>query len=666
LLLFFPPTPPPSLPGANLGCVFLFFFWLSMSGDGGGRRQSGGDASSAAGTWVEVTGFDPSGTNFDGLKKFLVTGAATPVQIGQHVSRGRKAFMLVTSGDASALVRQSGRRMGPQKLLVRLAHNFKDESTSGGKKAEQRVDQTLQQFLSDAFNRQTGVLDCSGTGNQQAPSGLILDYNNIDFMRSLWQTLQRHLGGGGGGGSDRGSKRGSRRGGGASQSRSLTPPSTMVFNSCGIHTLAGFGLLREYELGGVANFSFDSNLLSSFDELGRLQRGLDQHGNALKELVLTNNPTMASVTAEQYHQEVQRRFRKIAYLDGVAVEPIVNFGVPALSARIPDLLGDVADSEMTQTMAATFVSKFFEVYDSGDRNSLLDVYSDRSCFSVVADFKSKPRKGQRRQSGADQEPEVADLGPYAEHDRNLKHDSETKAPRLKEGRANIVACFNTLPATKVSTPHKLGWFFVCVYVIPPLTHNRFPQHDLENLVVDAALVNLPVREDEGTGQLSEQGSLVVHVHGELTETSTTGAYNEETASIQRDFTRSFVLFPMPETSPARAAGWEVQILNDSLTVRNATSEGHAFKMHAAPALQEVAAAEGTLTAQDYLAVTNPAAAVVGVVGAAAMPLGGVVPSAALQQGAADGTLAAQDYLVANPALAGVAAPPGQQVYGYGM
>jgi hypothetical protein len=73
----------------------------------------------------------------------------------------------------------------------------------------------------------------------------------------------------------------------------------------------------------VANLALYNNRLHAFTELDHL-RG---YGLTLNELMLQNNPMMASVHEHVYHYEVARRFPKLKVLDQKPVRQPIEVSV---------------------------------------------------------------------------------------------------------------------------------------------------------------------------------------------------------------------------------------------------------------------------------------------------------------------------------------------------
>jgi hypothetical protein len=123
------------------------------------------------------------------------------------------------------------------------------------------------------------------------------------------------------------------------------------------------------------------------------------------------------------------------------------------------------------------------------------------------------------------------------------------------------------------------------------------------------MLNLPVRDTEPL----EQQALIVHVHGEFEEgvQSLTAADLSASSSAGikiRGFSRSFVLFPAAPDSNAGKLGWQVEIMNDTLTVRESVPDATAgFRLVPVQGQGQVTSPGGTqvLSDFDYAAVANP-------------------------------------------------------------
>lgn len=136
---------------------------------------------------------------------------------------------------------------------------------------------------------------------------------------------------------------------------------------------------------------------------------------------------------------IRERFPRLLKLDGHDLPPPIGFDVEAPTA-IPPCKGSYFGADDIKSLILCFLQQYFSVYDSGDRQSLLDAYHDGACFSLSMPFSA-------------QNPARCSLGEYQKDSRNLKRlkDPSTRFRLLKHTRLNVVAFLNELPKTQHDT-----------------------------------------------------------------------------------------------------------------------------------------------------------------------------------------------------------------------
>uniref|UniRef100_A0A4W4GDS5 NTF2 domain-containing protein n=1 Tax=Electrophorus electricus TaxID=8005 RepID=A0A4W4GDS5_ELEEL len=97
-------------------------------------------------------------------------------------------------------------------------------------------------------------------------------------------------------------------------------------------------------------------------------------------------------------------------------------------------------SEEIKEFIVRFLQQYYSVYDSGDRQPLLDAYHDGACFSLSLPVTMHI-------------PSRSSLGDYNKDNRNIKKvkDPGTRFRLLKHTRLNVVAFLNELPKTQHDT-----------------------------------------------------------------------------------------------------------------------------------------------------------------------------------------------------------------------
>ncbi|XP_068444936.1 nuclear RNA export factor 1 isoform X2 [Clinocottus analis] len=228
----------------------------------------------------------------------------------------------------------------------------------------------------------------------------------------------------------------------------------------------------------------------------------------LVELWLNRNP-LCGLFKDQasYISAVRQRFPRLLKLDGHDLPPPIGFDVETPTI-IPPCKGSCFGSDEIKVIILRFLTQYYSIYDSGDRQPLLDAYHDGASLSLTTPYST-------------QNPSRSSLGEYHKDTRNLKRikDSTVRFRLLKHTRLNVVAFINELPKT---------------------------QHDIASFNVDV---------NTFTNTL-----LSFTVSGVFKEVAVDGKSRESTMA----FSRVFV------TVPAGNSG--LCIVNDQLFIRMATTE----------------------------------------------------------------------------------------------
>ncbi|KAM9511475.1 nuclear RNA export factor 1-like isoform 8-T8 [Salvelinus alpinus] len=175
------------------------------------------------------------------------------------------------------------------------------------------------------------------------------------------------------------------------------------------------------------------NELKSEKELDRLK------GLKLVELWLDRNPLCDQFKDQlTYISAIRERFPRLLKLDGHDLPPPIVFEVVAPTTT-PPCKGSYFGSEEIKVLISHFLQQYYSVYDSGNRQPLLDAYHDGASFSL-----SLP---------SSQNPNRCSLREYHKDSRNIKRlkDPSTRFRLLKHTRLNVVALLNELPKTQHDT-----------------------------------------------------------------------------------------------------------------------------------------------------------------------------------------------------------------------
>uniref|UniRef100_A0A8C7FMP1 Nuclear RNA export factor 1a n=1 Tax=Oncorhynchus kisutch TaxID=8019 RepID=A0A8C7FMP1_ONCKI len=172
------------------------------------------------------------------------------------------------------------------------------------------------------------------------------------------------------------------------------------------------------------------NELKSEKELDRLK------GLKLVELWLDRNPLCDQFKDQlTYISAIRERFPRLLKLDGHDLPPPIVFEVVSPTTT-PPCKGSYFGSEEIKVLIMHFLQQYYSVYDSGNRQPLLDAYHDGASFSL-----SLP---------SSQNPNRCSLREYHKDSRNIKRlkDPSTRFRLLKHTRLNVVALLNELPKTQ--------------------------------------------------------------------------------------------------------------------------------------------------------------------------------------------------------------------------
>ncbi|XP_060783912.1 nuclear RNA export factor 1 isoform X2 [Neoarius graeffei] len=167
----------------------------------------------------------------------------------------------------------------------------------------------------------------------------------------------------------------------------------------------------------------------------------------LSELWLDRNPLCDHFTDQAtYISTIRGLFPRLIKLDGHSLPAPIGFDVETRTT-IPPCKGSYFVSAEVKEFILRFLHQFYSVYDSGNRQPLLDAYHDGACFSLSLPFSI-------------QNLSKSNFGEYQNHNRNIKRikDPVTRFRVLKHTRLNVVAFLNELPKTQ----HDLAAFNVDV------------------------------------------------------------------------------------------------------------------------------------------------------------------------------------------------------------
>ncbi|XP_053418212.1 nuclear RNA export factor 1 isoform X2 [Nycticebus coucang] len=168
------------------------------------------------------------------------------------------------------------------------------------------------------------------------------------------------------------------------------------------------------------------------------ERELDKvKGLKLEELWLDGNPLCDTFRDQStYISAIRERFPKLLRLDSHELPPPIAFDVEA-PTTLPPCKGSYFGTENLKSLVLHFLQQYYAIYDSGDRQGLLDAYHDGACCSLSIPF-------------IPQNPARSTLAKYFKDSRNVKKlkDPTLRFRLLKHTRLNVVAFLNELPKTQ--------------------------------------------------------------------------------------------------------------------------------------------------------------------------------------------------------------------------
>lgn len=142
-----------------------------------------------------------------------------------------------------------------------------------------------------------------------------------------------------------------------------------------------------------------------------------------------------------YLADVRRRLPNLIMLDGVELPKVVKFELESttVETNIPDRKDTFAANANDFELVKLFIRNYFDVYDNGDRQNLLNAYHNDAAFSLCCNTNIVSKLSGHA------------LTFYTKVSRNLRNLKDAKQKRvalLKYKKLNIVAFLTELPQTK--------------------------------------------------------------------------------------------------------------------------------------------------------------------------------------------------------------------------
>uniref|UniRef100_A0A1L8DH92 Putative mrna export factor tap/mex67 n=1 Tax=Nyssomyia neivai TaxID=330878 RepID=A0A1L8DH92_9DIPT len=206
---------------------------------------------------------------------------------------------------------------------------------------------------------------------------------------------------------------------------------TLMLSDNKIYSLTHFDTLAKKCIN-LKNLCLRNNKISMTNTLDHLIN------LPLTELVLTGNPIKDKLPLQQYISEVRQRAPRLVILDGEPLPPQIGFDVTpegVLPISRPSFLCDING----QPIVRQFLDQYFMLYDSENRQPLLDAYHEHATFTLTSysPFEQQPERG---------------LRPYSFTNRNLlnlKGNNSSRNRRfIKYGRLQVVSQLSEFPPTQ--------------------------------------------------------------------------------------------------------------------------------------------------------------------------------------------------------------------------
>ncbi|XP_044729790.1 nuclear RNA export factor 1-like [Chrysoperla carnea] len=169
-------------------------------------------------------------------------------------------------------------------------------------------------------------------------------------------------------------------------------------------------------------------------------RSLDKlKGLQLVDLVLDGNPLCDKFKDQSvYVSEVRKRFPKVIKLDGVDLPPPIVFDVTE-ECKLPPTNQTFLCNDAGGDIVRVFLKQYFEIYDSNNRQPLLQAYHENGMFSMTMGY---PHGLTQKNSPP--------LNWYQLDNRNLLRvqNPERRNKLLKQGQLSIVSFLAEMPKTQ--------------------------------------------------------------------------------------------------------------------------------------------------------------------------------------------------------------------------
>ncbi|XP_037727494.1 nuclear RNA export factor 1 isoform X1 [Drosophila subpulchrella] len=155
---------------------------------------------------------------------------------------------------------------------------------------------------------------------------------------------------------------------------------------------------------------------------------------SILELVLKNNPCRSRYKDTQHFiSEVRRKFPKLIKLDGETLAPQVTFDITE-QGRILETKASFLCDNAGAEVVRQFLDQYFRIFDSDNRQSLLDAYHENAMLSITM-------------PSANQAGRLNSFWKFNRNLRRLVNGEENRTRHLKYGRLACVSTLDEWPKT---------------------------------------------------------------------------------------------------------------------------------------------------------------------------------------------------------------------------
>ncbi|XP_016951832.1 nuclear RNA export factor 1 isoform X2 [Drosophila biarmipes] len=155
---------------------------------------------------------------------------------------------------------------------------------------------------------------------------------------------------------------------------------------------------------------------------------------SILELVLKNNPCRSRYKDSQHFiSEVRRKFPKLIKLDGETLAPQVTFDITE-QGRILETKASFLCDNAGAEVVRQFLDQYFRIFDSDNRQSLLDAYHENAMLSITM-------------PSANQAGRLNSFWKFNRNLRRLVNGEDNRTRHLKYGRLACVSTLDEWPKT---------------------------------------------------------------------------------------------------------------------------------------------------------------------------------------------------------------------------